>query len=91
MNKRRNYEPSFRAKVFLETIKGQKTLVELSKVYNVHPNMILKWKKEGLENINKLFLKENNKELNESASLIDELYKSIGKMQIELEFLKKKL
>jgi transposase len=50
MSKRKNHSPSFKAKVALEAIKGDKTLPELSQIYGVHPNLIGKWKKEALDN-----------------------------------------
>ncbi|MDD5089713.1 MAG: IS3 family transposase, partial [Candidatus Wallbacteria bacterium] len=45
---RRNHSPAFKAKVALEAIKGEKTLVELSAIYKIHQNQIGEWKKQLL-------------------------------------------
>ncbi len=48
MSKRKNHSPSFKAKVALETIKNERTSTELSQIYQVHPNLIGKWKNRHL-------------------------------------------
>lgn len=45
MKKRKNYSPSFKAKVALEAIKEDRTTAELAQIYQIHPNLISKWKK----------------------------------------------
>jgi transposase-like protein len=47
---RRNHAPAFKAKVALETLKGDQTIVELAQRYQIHPNQITEWKKQLLEN-----------------------------------------
>lgn len=91
MKKRKNYEPSFRAKVALESVKGFKTLTEISKEHKVHINMILRWKKELLEKLPSIFQKQENVELKEMSELNEDLYKEIGKLKMENDYLKKKL
>jgi len=91
MRKRRNYDPSFRARVALEALKGNKTLSEISGEFKVHPNMIVKWKKELVAKLPSLFQKPDNAELTEAQEKNDELYKEIGKLKMEVDFLKKKL
>ena len=90
--KRKTYDEKFRAKVALEAAKGNKTLAELSVEYKVHANLICQWKKELLTNLPSLFTKKSkNLELEELKQERDELFKEIGKLQVEKEFLKKKL
>jgi transposase-like protein len=91
MKKRRNYDPNFRARVALEAIKGNRTLSEISGEYKVHPNMIVKWKKELVLKLPTIFQKPDNAELSEAIEKNDELYKEIGKLKMEVDYLKKKL
>ena len=90
MRKRRTYDNNFKARVALEAIKGEKTISEIAGQYEVHPNQIMQWKKHLLENVESLFSKKKDPQLEEHEKLAEELYKKIGKQNIELEFLKKK-
>jgi transposase-like protein len=88
---RKRYDKDFKAKVALEALKGEKTLQELASTYSVHPNMIALWKRQLLENASVLFEKEGKDKAQEEATRQkDELYKQIGQLQVENEFLKKK-
>jgi transposase-like protein len=88
---RKRYDKEFKAKVALEALKGEKTLQELANTYSVHPNMIALWKKQLLEHASVLFEKEGKDKAQEEATRQkDELYKQIGQLQVENEFLKKK-
>ena len=90
MKKRRSFDDDFKARVALEAIKGERTISELSSIYEVHPNMIRQWKKHLLENASSLFSKKKDSRIDEQEKLTEELYKRIGRQDIELEFLKKK-
>lgn len=92
MKKRRMYDDRFKAKVAIESIKNEKTISELSGIYEIHPNQIRKWKKHVIENLPSVFSfsKRKNTEINELKDREDMLYKQIGKQNIELEYLKKK-
>jgi transposase-like protein len=88
---RKRYDKEFKAKVALEALKGEKTMQELAITYSVHPNMIALWKRQILENAAALFEKEGKNKANEEASRQkDELFKQIGQLQVENEYLKKK-
>ena len=88
---RRRYDKEFKAKVALEAIKGEKTMQELAITYSVHPNMIALWKRQILENAAALFEKDGKNKANEEASRQkDELFRQIGQLQVENEYLKKK-
>jgi len=91
MRKRRNYDPIFRARVALEALKGNRTLSEISGEFKVHPNMIVKWKKELVIKLPTVFQKPDNAELAEAHERNDDLYKEIGKLKMEVDYLKKKL
>lgn len=90
MEKRKQYPKELKARVALEAIKGEKTIAELSSEYEVHSNMIAKWKKQLQENISEIFTRKNDREPSDKE-LIDNLYKQIGKSQVEINWLKKKL
>jgi transposase len=87
---RKTFSNEFKAKVALEAIKGYKSLTELSKEYQVHPNLIGNWKKEVLENLPLLFDNKRGPKREPNSELIDQLYKQIGQQHVELEWLKKK-
>ena len=89
MVNRRKFDDEFKARVALEAIKGELTLAELSSKFQVHPTMITRWKREMLENAPSLFSRKKDPEIKELKDLNDELFKKIGKQDIELEFLKK--
>ncbi len=87
---RKTFSNEFKAKVALEAIKGYKSLTELSKEYQVHPNLIGNWKKEVLKNLPLLFDNKRGPKREPNSELIDQLYKQIGQQHVELEWLKKK-
>ncbi len=88
--KRKQYSPSFKAKVALEALKDKETLAELSKKFEVHPTMIGKWKQEFLSRAASVFEKSKEAETGEQIDP-DELYAKIGRLELENEFLKKSL
>jgi len=89
---RKKFEAGFKAKVALEAIKGEKTLAEISSQYGVHANMITRWKQEALEKLPGLFDKKAERRENaEEAEKVDKLYKAVGELKMENDWLKKKL
>lgn len=90
MSNRRKFDDEFKAMIALEAIKGAKTISEISGEHGVHPNMIRLWKKKILEGAHSVFLRKQDPQINELKELNEELFKKIGKQDIELEFLKKK-
>lgn len=90
LRKRKVFTSEFKAKVSIEAIKGEKTVNELSKDYGIHFTQIAKWKKYTLEHISELFDSPRGPKQNNDQELVDTLYRQIGKLQVELDFLKKK-
>jgi transposase len=88
-NKRKQYSPQFKAKVALEAVRGEKTISELASQYEVHPTMINNWKRQLLDEASSLFEKGSEaSQTNESQQTqIDELYRQIGKLKVERDFL----
>jgi transposase-like protein len=90
MKKRKLYPKELKARVALEALKENKTVAELSSEYEVHGNMISKWKKHLQDNIADIFIRKNEKDPT-AEQQIDNLYKEIGRIQVENGWLKKKL
>jgi transposase len=90
VNMRKRYDATFRAKVALEAVKGEKTLAELSSEFGVHPNQISKWRRQLLELLPELFTDRRKKKDIDHEELISELYRQIGQLKVELDWLKKK-
>jgi transposase-like protein len=88
--RRRRFGAEFKFKVALEAAKGTKTLNELSCEYGVHANQISAWKRELLEGGATLFSSKNARQQREQEALQAELYEQIGRLKMELEWLKKK-
>jgi transposase-like protein len=84
---RRKFSGSFKAQVAIEALKERDSLAELSKKFEVHPNMISKWKQEFLERAAEIF---ETKSPDKQAQVdIDRLYSKIGQLEMERDFLKK--
>jgi transposase-like protein len=81
---RRNHGAAFKAKVALEAIMKEQTLIELSERFQVHPNQITEWKKQLLEKASKLFEK-GEKDANEPD--VKGLHAKIGRLTMENDFL----
>jgi len=88
--KRKQYNGKFKAKVALEAIKGDKTIAELSSIYGVHTSQIMKWKKKVLEQISEIFSSKKEEREKRAEEIQDELYKQIGQLKVELDWLKNK-
>lgn len=88
---RKRYDKAFKAKVAIEALRGEKTVQEIAIAYEVHPNLVTTWKKQLLEGADELFEKAGkDKAAAETEHMQDQLYKQIGQLQVENEFLKKK-
>jgi transposase-like protein len=88
---RKNYSAAFKSKVALNALQEKQTLEELSSKYQVSSRQIQYWKKEAIDNLNLLFEHKRDQQLKEKEDIIQELYKEIGKLKMEYEWLKKKL
>lgn len=88
---RKRFSSEFKAKVALEAIKGEKTVAQLSSQYGVHASQINNWKKQAQERLVEAFEREGGRgNLKEAEAREDRLYQQIGKLQVEVEWLRKK-
>ena len=87
---KKKFNPAFKAKVALEALKGQKTLAELARIYEVHPNQIGQWKKQVQSEMPKVFNGKRDRAAKDQAELVEELYRQIGQLKVKLDWLKKK-
>jgi transposase len=87
---RRTFTKDFKSKVILEALKEKDTLEDLAKKYELLPGQISTWKAEAIKNISAVFNGDKVVESKDEIST-EKLFAQIGKLQMENEFLKKKL
>ena len=88
--KRKRYGKEFKAKVALAAIKGQQTANESASEYEVHASRINTWKKQAPEALPEVFGRGRRREAEEQEAERGRLYRQIGKLRVELDWLKKK-
>ena len=88
--KRKNYTAEEKAKIALEALSESYTSSELTSRYGVHSSQIAKWKKHLKLHISDLFRDKRNQDKVAHEALVEELYKEIGRLKVECEWLKKK-
>jgi transposase len=88
--KRKSHSAAFKAQVALAAVKGDKTVSELASLHGVHPTMIHAWKKQLVGNAEELFQNGAKTSSAEHEALQAQLYEQIGRLQTELDWLKKK-
>jgi len=91
MKKRRIHSDEFKARVALEAVKGVKTLSELSATHGVHPTVIAQWKRHLVDGSAEVFRRKNGLRGKSEEELTSPLYEEIGRLKVEVDWLKKKL
>ena len=92
MTKRKSYSPAFKAQVALAALKGDRTVNELAGQYGVHPTLIHDWKRQMLAGAEHVFAAGNKAEsAAEAEAQKAELFEQIGRLKMELEWLRKKV
>ena len=89
-DKRKRYGAEFKAKVAVAALRNEETLSELASRFGVHPTLINNWKRALLDGAAEIFDK-GQKSRKEMESTVDELYRQIGQLKVERDFLSKKL
>ena len=90
MTRNRNHSAAFKAQVALAALKADKTINELAALHGVHPSVIRVWKKRLLDGAMELFQQGAKSSSAEHEALQAQLYEQIGRLQTELDWLKKK-
>lgn len=88
--KRRQHSSQFKFKVALEAVKEIKTTNEIASQYNIHPTQVRKWRKQLLTEGPSVFGNNLTRQLQEQEARETELFEQIGRLKMELEWLKKK-
>ena len=88
---RKSFDSKFKARIAIEAIKEEKTIAEIANQYQVHPNQVSIWKKEALTEMPDLFQDGRKKQKNKEPDISrDDIFKAVGVLKVENEFLKKK-
>ena len=89
---RKQYSPKFKARVAIEAIRGEKTLNQLGSQFSLHPVQIAHWRRTALDHIEELFVDGRTRKAADAAGAADRdaLYEEIGRLKVELDFVKKK-
>src|ERR1022692_2801863 len=87
---RKNHPPSLKAKVAVEAIKAHKTTAQIAQLFGVHPTQVGGWKKLALAGLPAVCGNGREQVRQEAEAEKDELYKQIGQLKVELDFLKKR-
>ena len=91
--RRRNADAVKKAKVAIAAIRGEHTSAQISSTFGVHATQVSRWKKQALEELPGIFASNGSAKSTESADekLISTLYEEIGRLKMEVDWLKKKL
>ena len=89
-NLRKKYGPEEKAKIALEALKGELTYSQITSKYGPHSTQIANWKKILQGGIVDIFRDKRQRESQDQNQLIDELYKQVGQLKVELDWAKKK-
>ncbi|HPM11832.1 MAG TPA: transposase [Paludibacter sp.] len=90
VNMRKSHDAAFKARVALEALKGEKTMAQISSEYGVHANQIRQWRQKLLDELPDLFSDRRKKKDKDHEENTSELYRQIGQLKVELDWLKKK-
>jgi transposase-like protein len=87
--KRKQYKAEFKFQIALEAVKGLKTINQLASEHDLHPNQVSQWKRQLLEAGSTIFGNGSVQHQREAAQAEAELYEQIGRLKMEVEWLKK--
>lgn len=86
----RKHSPTFKATVALDLMREYETLAQVCTKYNIHPTQARRWKDQAMTGLTATFTDRPAPDANDQRHYIDELYKKIGQLNIQLDWLKKK-
>lgn len=91
MTRRRRFTGDFKARVALEALRGDKTIQEIAKRFEVHPNQVSAWKKQALDGLGDVFSTKAERVSADREAEIKELHAKIGQLTVERDFLERGL
>ena len=91
MAQRQERTGQFKARIVLEALKGHKTINEIASRHGVHPVQVTQWKRQVLEELPAVFADRHGRAMREAEDEKARLYEQIGRLKVELEWVKKKL
>jgi len=91
MAQRRHHGGAFKTRVAVEAIAGHKTVNEIASAYEIHPSQVAKWKAEALARLPEVLSDGRKLPLSDGSKKEARLYEEIGRLRMEVEYLKKKL
>lgn len=87
---RRKHPPQLKAKAALEALRGLRPINEIASELDVHPGLVTAWKKVAADGLPDLFTKPDSKAKQDTEALTSRLYEEVGRLKVELDWLKKK-
>jgi putative transposase len=90
MTTRKSYDSRLKVQVALEALKNQRTIAQIASENGIHPNMVTQWKQRLLNELPDIFNNKHQKNKQDNETLQAELYRQIGQLKVELDWLKKK-
>jgi putative transposase len=88
--KRRQFSAEFKARVVRAALREDKTLAQLASEFDIHANQITEWKRQVLESLPEVFSKKREHQQQDQQALVDRLYRQIGELQVDVNWMKKK-
>jgi len=88
--KRKKFDSKFKAKVAIEALKGHQTVNQIAAEFEVHPSQVNTWKKQLIEGTGDIFSKGRKRDAENAEEEKDKLYSQIGRLKVEVDWLKKK-
>jgi transposase-like protein len=85
---KKSYDSRFKSRVALEALRGELTIAELAGKYQLHPNLVVQWKKKLQENAGNVFLTNAERKAESKSYTEDDLMKKIGRLEVENDFLR---
>lgn len=87
--KRRSHSSQLKSKVAIAALKGDQTANEIASEYGVHVSQVNKWKKEAIDRLPEIFSNKRGREVQDAEKEKNHLYQQIGRLKVEVDFLKK--
>lgn len=91
MGKRRAIPAELKAKVAMAALRGERTINQIAADFEVHPTQVSQWKRQLEEQVRDLFRDRRGRGGGDRERLIEQLYQQVGRLQFELDWLKKKV